>query len=74
MKQRKIYLTAFPNCVVCGGLATEIHHLNFRNGDRLLDERFWRGLCSEHHRYAHNNPAKAREIGLFAQSGIPANY
>lgn len=43
--------------------ATEIHHTNGRENDRLLDRSYWLAVSREGHQWIHNNPKKARELG-----------
>ncbi len=49
--------------------STEIHHKRGRNGELLLDERYWLAVSSENHTWIHNNIAEARKLGLIAQPG-----
>ena len=51
----------FPGC---GRVATEIHHRRGRVGALLTDERYWSAMCSEDHRWATVNPARAYELGI----------
>ena len=44
--------------------ATQIHHQRGRVGKLLLDERYWIPVSAEGHRWIHDNPAKAREMGF----------
>jgi len=46
------------------GLSTQIHHMNHREGIRLLDRKYFLAVCDECHRKIHNNPLWAREHGL----------
>lgn len=63
-KRRKIYLRQRPLCSVCSmRRARHIHHIHGRNGQRLLDERFWMAICPGCHRKIHDYPALAREKG-----------
>ena len=57
---RKQYLTAIPKCEVCGNVATEIHHKNGREGERLNDQTYFMSVCRSCHTYIHENPAEAR--------------
>ena len=60
---RKAYLLKHPHCEVCGMEATEIHHKNGRNGDRLNDTEFYLSVCRGCHNYIHKHPAESREQG-----------
>jgi len=60
---RKIYLENNPNCEVCGEEASEIHHKNGRNGDRLNDITFFMAICRGCHNYVHEHPKESRELG-----------
>lgn len=62
--RRKLFLVLNPKCLVCQGVATEIHHSRGRQGKRLLDTTFFRQLCSECHRRVHDNPTWAKANGL----------
>lgn len=63
-KRRKAFLEAHPYCAVFVGLrATEVHHINHREGDRLNDERFWLAVSAAGHRAIHAFPAEARAKG-----------
>jgi hypothetical protein len=50
-------------CPVTGKPATEVHHTNGREYQRLLDEDYWLGVTRFGHAYIHNNPKEAREKG-----------
>jgi hypothetical protein len=43
----------------CGFKASEIHHRQGRNGDRLNDTAFFMAVCRSCHNYIHNNPAES---------------
>jgi hypothetical protein len=43
--------------------ATEIHHMNSREGLRLNDEIFWLAVSRKGHQWIHNFPREARAIG-----------
>lgn len=60
---RKLHLQQNPNCEVCGEEATEIHHKNGRNGERLNDTEFFMSSCRGCHNYIHAHPQEARENG-----------
>lgn len=64
---RPIFLRAHPFCEadpMCLQRAIEIHHIRGRHGNLLTDERYLIGICRTHHTWIHENPNKAREIGL----------
>lgn len=44
-------------------MATDIHHMNGRYGNRLNDVEFWMGVSREGHTWIHNNPKLSRERG-----------
>jgi len=50
-------------CPVTGDPATEIHHTNGREYERLIDEDYWLGVTRIGHNYIHNNPKEARLRG-----------
>jgi len=68
-KQNAAYLkkrTAFLDgklCPITGNKATEIHHTNGRENERLLDEEFWLAVTRAGHQYIHANPQWARDNG-----------
>lgn len=43
--------------------ATEVHHMDGREGDRLLDFTKCLAVSAEGHRWIHTHPAEARERG-----------
>lgn len=47
-------------------LARECHHMRGRNGDLLLDERWWLPVCVSCHRWITDHGKQARELGLSA--------
>lgn len=49
--------------------ATELHHRRGRAGRLLLESRWFCALCDECHRYVHDHPNGARELGLLAKHG-----
>ena len=67
-KLRAAYLLLKPICACwdCTKPATDIHHTKGRTGELYLNTSHWMGLCREHHRYIHDHPAWAREIGYLA--------
>ena len=50
-------------CPVNGSATTEIHHMNGRENERLLDREFWLAVSREGHQWIHNNPIEARAKG-----------
>lgn len=62
-KLRKVFLETCPPCPVTGGVATEIHHTNHREGKLLNDVSQWLGVSLGGHRYIHSHPKEARENG-----------
>jgi len=61
---RKVHLDSNPNCAVCGEQATEIHHKNGRNGERLNDIKHFLSVCRGCHTYIHEHPKESREKGF----------
>lgn len=65
---RKLFLSARQYCEIfvdgCTRRATELHHVNGRNGRRLLDTQWFLPSCRNCHRYLHDNPRFARENGF----------
>ena len=47
----------------------EVHHLRGRAGSLLCDERFWIALSKQGHRWVHENPEKARNMGFLCAKG-----
>ena len=64
---RKAFLEDAPFCEVpdCFNRSSEIHHMNHREGQRLLDSRYFLAVCSFHHRKIHDNPVWAKRNKLF---------
>lgn len=52
---------AFPNCKK---RATDCHHKGGREGDRMLDDDLFVGLCHPHHMWIEDHPKEAFEMGL----------
>lgn len=61
LKDRK-YCEIFEPC--CTRKATDIHHVNGRNGIRLLDMTWWLPTCRSCHDFIHQHPKYAREAGF----------
>ena len=61
---RKMFLEHHPNCAVFPELkATEIHHKQKRNGERLLDTTLWLAVSRKAHLYIHANPEESYSKG-----------
>ena len=43
--------------------ATEVHHINGREGKRLNDQEYWIGVSREGHQWIHSFPKEARKKG-----------
>ena len=71
LKKRKEFLSREENkyCPVMKHFqavdmpATEIHHMNSRNGDRLNDESYWLAVSRVGHNWIPKNPKEARRLG-----------
>lgn len=65
---RATFLKLRPYCEIfepcCTRKATEIHHVNGRNGDRLLDSQWFLPACRACHSFIHDRPKYAREMGF----------
>ena len=57
------YLNDNYCCQRCSRPATEIHHTNGRNGDRLNDTEHFMAVCRNCHQYIHAHPQESRENG-----------
>lgn len=66
--KRRVFMLENPSCQAglegCEGRATECHHTNGREGKNFLDVSTWKSLCSNCHRFVHQFPNMARELGL----------
>ena len=61
---RLIFLNKNPKCEVNNDhKATEIHHMNGRENERLNDTKFFMSVCRECHVFIHLNPIESREKG-----------
>ena len=59
---RKQFLKDNPKCAVFPHLeATQVHHKNHREGERLNDTRYWLAVSDEGHKYIHANPQESYE-------------
>lgn len=61
---RAAFLFDNPACLICGQLATDVHHAAGRRGWRLLDIESFRALCRAHHAEVHDSPLWAEAHGL----------
>ena len=50
-------------CPITGRPATEVHHTNGREYERLIDQENWLGVTNEGHKKIHANPEWARQKG-----------
>jgi hypothetical protein len=62
-KCRKIHLEDNPNCVRCGGKATEIHHAKGCEGEMLIKFQWFRSVCRDCHTWITINSIEAIELG-----------
>lgn len=67
---QRAFLKKHPWCEICltrgrkVRKSTEVHHINGRNGKRLLDTRFFKASCRPCRMWPHENPREARALGL----------
>ena len=78
---RKTYLLEHPLCEACpiirpyAGVskntawATDIHHTRGKLGELLFATQYFKAVCSTCHRYIHDHPHQARELGLLCEKG-----
>ena len=72
----KLFLAKEENkfCIVLAKLknqtvpATEVHHTNGREGERLNDQEYWLAVSREGHQWIHANPELAREQGWLTKN------
>lgn len=64
-EKRKAYMEANPYCEFdgCSRLSTDCHH-KAKRGANYLDETTYFAACRVHHRWIHQCPKEAREMGL----------
>jgi len=62
LKERTKFLDG-KICPITGRPATEIHHIDGREYERLIDKTKWLGVTREGHKKIHANPIWAREKG-----------
>ena len=60
--KRRPYCEIFEPC--CTRTAVDVHHVNGRNGKRLLDVSWWLPVCRGCHSFIHSRPKYAREAGF----------
>ena len=65
-KVRVLHLQLFPQCVVCGHAANQVHHACGRIGDRLIDRKHFKSVCEGCHVIIENNPEWAKKHGYSA--------
>lgn len=58
---RSEFRCEYPECYL---LADHVHHILPRSAGGTDDLGNLAALCWSHHRWVHDNPAKARELGL----------
>lgn len=59
----------------CNNRANEVHHkLHVRTGAALLDKKWWLPLCTNCHRWVHENPQKAIKEDLLATAKEKYEY
>lgn len=64
LKLRHKFLTTHPLCQICrDNRAGQVHHINGRNGVRLLITDDWLAICQSCHDRIHREPAWARANG-----------
>jgi hypothetical protein len=71
LKAKEIFMMESGNqtCIVMATLhnktvpATEIHHTNGRENERLTDRMYWLAVSREGHQWIHANPQLAKEQG-----------
>ena len=62
-KARKDHLEEFPDCVVCTGAATTVHHKKGRLGNLLYDRRWFLSACLGCHVIIEQRPEWAKSKG-----------
>lgn len=64
-KLKKEFMSRPENkiCLVSGLPATEIHHMNGRENERLNDTTYWLAVNRVGHNWIHSNTIEAREKG-----------
>ena len=66
---RAQYLKNNPHCQAriqgCTLVATDIHHVNGRVGELMLDDSQFIGVCRSCHTFIHEHPRIAKHLGLY---------
>lgn len=62
-KRNKVYLLKNRICKCCGDPSTEVHHMDKRNGARLLVQKYWLPVCGPCHKEIHAHTTWARNEG-----------
>ena len=67
-KKNKIFLENNPYCQiaikgVCTSKSTEVHHVDGRTNEKLTDETGFKASCRSCHKWVHDNPQHARNLG-----------
>jgi hypothetical protein len=62
-RDRDAYLADHPNCERCGHRAECLHHKRGRQGQLLLDARWWAAACWSCNDFAETNTGQARAEG-----------
>ncbi len=60
---REQYMKLNSKCELCTEKATEIHHKNSRENERLYDDKYFMSICRVCHIKIHEHPKWARENG-----------
>jgi len=61
-ERRRVFLELNPYCKLCGGFATDVHHVK-RRGKHYLDMTSWLPCCRADHQKIESNGKWAREMG-----------
>ena len=61
-EKRREFLALNPDCHICGGIATDVHH-TARRGANYLNVLSWLPLCRSCHAKVESNGKWARENG-----------
>jgi hypothetical protein len=54
----------------CRSMDIDCHHQRGKSGKLLTMTQYWIPLCRRHHVWVHNNPEKARTLGLLCDKGM----
>lgn len=63
-KVRDQFLKDNPFCMVCGAIATDLHHAAGKTGDLLTNVQYFRSLCRKHHSYYEVHVSEAKQLGI----------